>query len=406
MTAVGLALALLLTSSFSSSSSWAYPSGSRDRQISWDDVNIVAHGLLQLGQALKEHVDRSKTQVKALNLGLETVNQTLGRLQQDGERRNTEMGERVERLERLEQKVDEVVRQQAMESNSSDGTEAKSVQRMMAAQNRRIDSLMEKIQQQQDKLEKQSLHLQTLQSKLGQKRTKSFRRRHEVVLQKDQNMQKGFAKDCHQLYLQGQRTSGVYMVQPQHSLPFRVLCEMTPDGGWTVVQKRYDGSQSFDLSWNEYKKGFGAFTGEFWLGLEHMHALSSQGRHTLQMELSDWSGQSHVISSEFRLDGEEGQFSLHLSPQTGASVEGLFSVAAPGSSSGLPFSTADQDNDQSTDNCALKLSGGWWFSDCGDSNLNGEFPSSPRGARSMSWSPAGGWSALRSSVMRMGPVSQ
>lgn len=40
-------------------------------------------------------------------------------------------------------------------------------QRLMAAQNRRIDQLMEKIQQQQDKLEKQSVHLQALQSKVS-----------------------------------------------------------------------------------------------------------------------------------------------------------------------------------------------------------------------------------------------
>jgi len=39
----------------------------------------------------------------------------------------------------------------------------------MAAQNRRIDHLVEKIQQQQDKLEKQSLHLQALQAKVSYK---------------------------------------------------------------------------------------------------------------------------------------------------------------------------------------------------------------------------------------------
>lgn len=39
---------------------------------------------------------------------------------------------------------------------------------MLVAQNRRIDQLVEKIEQQQDKLDKQSLHLQTLQSKVSQ----------------------------------------------------------------------------------------------------------------------------------------------------------------------------------------------------------------------------------------------
>lgn len=40
----------------------------------------------------------------------------------------------------------------------------------MAAQDKRIDQLVEKIKQQQDKLEKQSLHLQALQSKVGWRR--------------------------------------------------------------------------------------------------------------------------------------------------------------------------------------------------------------------------------------------
>lgn len=40
------------------------------------------------------------------------------------------------------------------------------VQRLMVAQNRRIDQLVEKITQQQDKLDKQNLHLQALQNKV------------------------------------------------------------------------------------------------------------------------------------------------------------------------------------------------------------------------------------------------
>lgn len=40
-------------------------------------------------------------------------------------------------------------------------------QRLVMAQNRRIDQLVDKIKQQQDKLEKQSMHLQVLQSKVS-----------------------------------------------------------------------------------------------------------------------------------------------------------------------------------------------------------------------------------------------
>ena len=41
------------------------------------------------------------------------------------------------------------------------------------------------------------------------------------------------------------------------------------------------------------------------------------------------------------------------------------------SQNGHQFSTKDRDNDNSTQNCAEVLGGGWWFSDCGQSNLNG-----------------------------------
>lgn len=41
------------------------------------------------------------------------------------------------------------------------------MQKMLVAQNRRVDQLVEKIEQQQDKLDKLSVHLQTLQSKVS-----------------------------------------------------------------------------------------------------------------------------------------------------------------------------------------------------------------------------------------------
>lgn len=35
------------------------------------------------------------------------------------------------------------------------------------------------------------------------------------------------------------------------------------------------------------------------------------------------------------------------------------------------FSTHDRDNDNSSESCAAKHSGGWWFNSCLASNLNG-----------------------------------
>ena len=39
--------------------------------------------------------------------------------------------------------------------------------------------------------------------------------------------------------------------------------------------------------------------------------------------------------------------------------------------SGLPFSTFDNDNDQSSSNCASEYQGAWWYKYCYSSSLNG-----------------------------------
>ncbi|XP_053178100.1 angiopoietin-related protein 3-like [Scomber japonicus] len=183
----------------------------REKHASWDDVNVVAHGLLQLGQGLKEHVDKTKIQMRDVNAKLKTFNSAVAEVEKKQQEqdealkaRGEEMEERkrlaeqlaeevmvkVEevkkesedihsRMDRMEETVNKVLTEPALESNNSDDTGVPFIQRLMAAQNRRIDQLVEKIQQQQDKLDKQSIHLQALQNKFAEKRIKSHRRRDE-----------------------------------------------------------------------------------------------------------------------------------------------------------------------------------------------------------------------------------
>lgn len=125
------------------------------------------------------------------------------------------------------------------------------------------------------------------------------------------------------------------------------------EGGWTVIQKRHDGSQDFNQLWESYKKGFGDLNGEFWLGLENIHALARQGRYLLQVELSDGQRQPDVATYSFQLAGEEEQFALRLEDES-SPQEGILSTGA----TGVPFSTADRDSDSAADvNCAQLLSG-------------------------------------------------
>lgn len=92
------------------------------------------------------------------------------------------------------------------------------------------------------------------------------------------------------------------------------------------------------------------------MGLENIHSLSKQGQYILQVELTDWAGQQLPVARyRFQLDGVEKKFTLHLEDESSSGVqEKIMSTGA----SGLPFSTADRDNDLAADvNCAELLSG-------------------------------------------------
>ncbi len=95
------------------------------------------------------------------------------------------------------------------------------------------------------------------------------------------------------MYKSGKRQDGVYTIQPDGMEPFQVRCDMTSDGGgWTVFQRRHDGSQDFYLTWANYKSGFGNLNSEFWLGLDKIHRLSKSGQNVLRVDLMDFKNDS------------------------------------------------------------------------------------------------------------------
>ncbi|NWV88238.1 ANGP4 protein, partial [Machaerirhynchus nigripectus] len=152
------------------------------------------------------------------------------------------------------------------------------------------------------------------------------------------------------------------------SLPLQAYCDMETDrGGWTIIQLRANGSLSFQRSWKEYKQGFGDAAGEYWLGNEAVHLLTSRVPYALRVELQDWEGgQVYAHYGKFQL-GSERQF-YRLSLQDYSGTAGQQSGLAL---QGTRFSTRDADNDNCLCKCAQMLSGGWWFDACGLSNLNG-----------------------------------
>ncbi|XP_061194985.1 fibroleukin-like [Saccostrea echinata] len=131
--------------------------------------------------------------------------------------------------------------------------------------------------------------------------------------------------DCKDLHADGQSNSGVYDIYPYGSItsPIRVYCEMEiMDGGWTAIQKRVNGSLSFNRTWTEYKNGFGSPEQDVWNG-------------TTLYEMYD----------RFAVFNETENYKLFLSgPATGTLGDSMLNTGYSSRDlSGMYFSTPDRD---------------------------------------------------------------
>ncbi|XP_066548356.1 angiopoietin-related protein 1 [Amia ocellicauda] len=175
-------------------------------------------------------------------------------------------------------------------------------------------------------------------------------------------------RDCLQVRQAGHAVSGMYLLKPGGSEGLmQVWCEHSLDnGGWTVIQRRRDGSVNFFRNWDNYKKGFGNIDSEYWLGLENIFNLASQRDYRLLVEMEDWVGKKvYAEYSSFRLEPESEFFRLRLGTYQGNAGDSL------SSHNGKQFTTLDRDKDAFAGNCAHFHKGGWWYNACGQTNLNG-----------------------------------
>ncbi|XP_076806032.1 uncharacterized protein LOC143449644 isoform X2 [Clavelina lepadiformis] len=190
------------------------------------------------------------------------------------------------------------------------------------------------------------------------------------------------ADDCAELYLQGKRNSGTYTISPRKRGKWRVFCDMDTDGGgWTVIQRRYNGMVNFTRNWADYKNGFGKPDGEYWLGLDRMHFLTTTKktrRLSLRIDLTDWDGVAHYAQYDvFRVRSESRKYQLIARKYSGTAGDALNHGDSYNHNMQF-FTTYDRDNDHyKAGNCGEYYQSGWWFNACFAANLNGQYHRGP-----------------------------
>ena len=120
------------------------------------------------------------------------------------------------------------------------------------------------------------------------------------------------------MYKSGEKISGVYTIDPDGTGAFDVFCDQkTAGGGWTVFQKRLDGSVDFYRGWADYKRGFGNLNGEFWLGLDKIHRLAKT-KSKLRVDLEDTKGKTAYAEYDmFAVTSEKANYQLSLGTYSG-----------------------------------------------------------------------------------------
>ena len=148
----------------------------------------------------------------------------------------------------------------------------------------------------------------------------------------------------------------------------------TEGGGWTTILER-DASkthQDFDRNYTDYENGFGDRNGEFWLGLQTIHQLTTFPCTELRIDMETYDGTQYVAKySTFIVGSKDSGYLLTLDgfSSTPYTFPDDFSAASNGSK----FSTKDNDQEIfESGNCAITFKSGWWYSICFGAKLTGK----------------------------------
>ncbi|XP_069558442.1 tenascin-like isoform X4 [Brachyistius frenatus] len=177
-------------------------------------------------------------------------------------------------------------------------------------------------------------------------------------------------RDCAQILLNGETTSGLYTIYigGDESQPVQVYCDMSTDGGgWMVFLRRQNGKLEFFRNWKNYTAGFGNMNDEFWLGLSNLHKITSLGHYELRVDLRDNGESAYAQYDKFTIAEPRTRYKIYIGAYSGTAGDSMTYHQ------GRPFSTYDNDNDIAVTNCALSYKGAFWYKNCHRVNLMGKY---------------------------------
>ena len=207
-----------------------------------------------------------------------------------------------------------------------------------------------------------------------------------------------FPSESCKAYSDAFNSSGLQRLSPSlggcEFLVFCDVCVATAKGrGWIIIQRRNNSDDAFESKgWEDYRNGFGDYYGNYWMGLEKIHQITSSGDYDLFIGFTFvlTSTRKYGYYTKFKVDSMEAGYKLNYDQ---FDAENSYSGLEDGLEQhrGHEFSTHDQDNDGIDEyDCAEGNGlqhGGWWFGrsnsdtsssvgsvdSCYSSNLNGRY---------------------------------
>ncbi|KAK2820188.1 hypothetical protein Q5P01_023147 [Channa striata] len=177
--------------------------------------------------------------------------------------------------------------------------------------------------------------------------------------------------DCSEIHQQNKtQSSGVYVIYRGDGIPLQVYCDMDSlGGGWTVFQRRMDGSLNFYRPWDQYRNGFGNTFGEYWLGLDNVYVMTKTRKYELLVDMEDFDGKTvYARFTSFSIGDECDGYKLKVSGFINGGAGDSLSLH-----NGQKFSTFDKDQDASGNNMAVLHVGAFWYYNSLYANPNGVY---------------------------------